>query len=241
MQPAFRTDPNFGNNIRLIQSKMKKFLLVASAVIALTGCSSDESDFVQVSQEVNVSLSYSLVESGSMTRNSGEVYSDFYEKYIKTKQLAPKTFDLTFKNKETGATAVVRGDWNKNHSFKLLTGVYEVTGTSHPQTSNCIDSLYLCFNESVEITEATANINLTAIYDSYMLMFDKNDKENVKYGRLRGKDKHKYEMMFAIRKALEKSNNWSEFQKKLNRDNIHFTIKTVKNQVKKMERKREYK
>lgn len=160
---------------------MKKFLLVASAVIALTGCSSDESDFVQVPQEVNVSLSYSLVESGSMTRNSGEVYSDFYEKYIKTKQLAPKTFDLTFKNKETGATAVVRGDWNKNHSFKLLTGVYEVTGTSHPQTSNCIDSLYLCFNESVEITEATANINLTAIYDSYMLMFDKNDKENVKY------------------------------------------------------------
>lgn len=29
-------------------------------------------------------------------------------------------------------------------------------------------------------------------------------KENVKYNRLRGKDKHKYEMMFAIRKALEK-------------------------------------
>ncbi len=51
-------------------------------------------------------------------------------------------------------------------------------------------------------------------------------KENVKYDRLRGKDKHKYEMMFAIRKALEKSNNWSEFQKKLSRDKIHFTIRT---------------
>lgn len=50
-------------------------------------------------------------------------------------------------------------------------------------------------------------------------------KENVKYDRLRGKDKHKYEMMFAIRKALEKSNNWSEFQKKLSRDKIHFTIR----------------
>ena len=33
-------------------------------------------------------------------------------------------------------------------------------------------------------------------------------------------------MMFAIRKALEKSNNWSEFKKKLSRDKIHFTIKT---------------
>lgn len=51
-------------------------------------------------------------------------------------------------------------------------------------------------------------------------------KENVKYDRLRGKDKHKYEMMFAIRKALEKSNNWNEFQKKLNKDKIHFTIRT---------------
>lgn len=51
-------------------------------------------------------------------------------------------------------------------------------------------------------------------------------KENVKYDRLRGKDKHKYEMMFAIRKALEKSNNWNEFQKKLSRDKIHFTIRT---------------
>ena len=48
-------------------------------------------------------------------------------------------------------------------------------------------------------------------------------KENVKYDRLRGKDKHKYEMMFAIRKALEKSNNWNEFKKKLSRDKIHFS------------------
>lgn len=160
---------------------MKKFLLVVSAVIALTGCGSDESDLAQAPKEVNVSLSYSLVESGSMTRNSEDVYSDFYEKYIKTKQLTPKTFDLTFTNKETGATAVVKGDWDKNHSFKLLTGVYEVTGTSRPQTSNCIDSLYLCFNESVEITGSTANINLTAIYDSYMLMFDKSDKQRVVY------------------------------------------------------------
>mgnify|MGYP003375531641 CR=1 FL=1 len=44
----------------------------------------------------------------------------------------------------------------------------------------------------------------------------------IKYGFY----KHKYEMMFAIRKALEKSNNWSEFKKKLSRDKIHFTIRT---------------
>lgn len=63
---------------------------------------------------------------------------------------------------------------------------------------------------------------LTIKYGLYM----PKGKENVKYDRLRGKDKHKYEMMFAIRKALEKSNNWNEFQKKLSRDKIHFTIRT---------------
>ena len=52
-------------------------------------------------------------------------------------------------------------------------------------------------------------------------------KENVKYDRLRGKDKHKYEMMFAIRKALEKSNNWNEFKKKLSRLAIQLTAKTT--------------
>ena len=158
---------------------MKKFLLAASAVVALASCSSDESDFVQVPQEVNVSLSYSLVESGSMTRNSGEVYSDFYEKYIKTKALTPKNFTLTFKNKETGATAVIRGNWEKNHSFRLLTGEYEVTGTSHPATDR--DSVYLSFNEDVTITGETEGINLTAQYDSYLLMFDKSGKENVEF------------------------------------------------------------
>lgn len=63
---------------------------------------------------------------------------------------------------------------------------------------------------------------LTIKYGLYM----PKGKENVKYDRLRGKDKHKYEMMFAIRKALEKSNNWNEFKKKLSRDKIHFTIRT---------------
>ena len=50
---------------------------------------------------------------------------------------------------------------------------------------------------------------LTIKYGLYM----PKGKENVKYDRLRGKDKHKYEMMFAIRKALEKSNNWNEFKR----------------------------
>ncbi len=89
---------------------------------------------------------------------------------------------------ETKAVATISGEWNKNHSLKLLTGDYEVTGTSHPLNDNNfdsrfkgIDSLYLCFNETVKITSEMTALNLTAQYDSFMLMFDKSDKSSVNY------------------------------------------------------------
>ena len=116
-----------------------------------------------------------------MIRAGSSVYTDFYEKYIKTKVLTPKNFVLTFKNKESGATATIRGNWEKNHSLKLLTGEYEVTGTSHPESTMCSDTVYLCFEENISINNETTGINLTAIYDSYLLLLDKSDKEQVIY------------------------------------------------------------
>ena len=106
---------------------MKKILFTIVVTLVFIGCSK-ESTIEQLSKEVEVSLDFSFTDSGSMTRAGSTVYADFYNKYIKTKQLTPKTFNLTFKNKETGATATIRGSWNKKHSFKLLTGDYEVIG-----------------------------------------------------------------------------------------------------------------
>lgn len=162
---------------------MKKFLLTIAIVSVFSSCS-EESSSEQIPTEVEVSLDFSFTESGSMTRADSTAYTDFYNKYIKTKQLTPKNFDLTFTNKETGATATIKGNWNKKHSFKLLTGEYEVTGTSHPSTvyyMSCIDSLYLAFKENITITNNTENIILNAQYDSFMLMFDKSDKTQVEY------------------------------------------------------------
>ena len=134
---------------------MKKILFTIVVTLVFIGCSK-ESTIEQLSKEVEVSLDFSFTESGSMTRAGSTVYADFYNKYIKTKQLTPKTFNLTFKNKETGATATIRGSWNKKHSFKLLTGDYEVIGTSYPygiHSAACIDSLYLKFNEKITSAE----------------------------------------------------------------------------------------
>ncbi|CAG9922112.1 hypothetical protein [Bacteroides ovatus] len=167
---------------------MKKFLLTIAIVSAFSSCS-EESSSEQTPTEVEVSLDFSFTESGSMTRTGSTAYTDFYNKYIKTKQLTPKNFDLTFTNKETGATATIRGNWNKKHSFKLLTGEYEVTGISHPYTlysGQCIDSLYLKFNENITITNNTESVNLTVIYDSFMTIFDKNDKSKIEFVRSSG-------------------------------------------------------
>lgn len=161
---------------------MRKYLFIIIA-FTIMGCS-NESDVEQRTQEVQVSLDYSFTGSGSMTRAGSSVCTDFYNKYVKTKQLTPKNFDLTFKNKETGAVVTIKGNWDKKHSFKLVTGEYEVTGNSHPSTvyfMSCLDSLYLSFKENVTITNNTEGLTLTANYDSYMLLFDQSDKTNIEY------------------------------------------------------------
>ena len=91
---------------------MKKILFTIVVTLVFIGCSK-ESSSEQIPTEVEVSLDFSFTESGSMTRAGSTAYTDFYNKYIKTKQLTPKNFDLTFTNKETGATATIKGNWNK--------------------------------------------------------------------------------------------------------------------------------
>lgn len=174
---------------------MKKYLSIFILAFTVIGCS-NESDLSQPKQEVDVTLDYSFIESGSMSRAGSNVYTNFYNKYIKTKQLTPKNFELTFKNKETGAVATIQGNWDKKHSFRLLTGEYEVTGTSHPSVvyyMSCIDSVYLSFKQNVSITNSTEDLILTANYDSYMLMFDKGDKTKIEYRYTGGGSNSPYE------------------------------------------------
>jgi len=164
---------------------MKKILFTIVITLAFTGCS-EESAIEQPSKEVEVSLNYSFMESGNMTRTGSTVYTDFYNKYIKTKQLTPTSYSLTFKNKESGTIATINGLWKNKDGVKLIEGEYEVTGVSYPAGkttfNNCIsDTLYLTFNEDVNIGRNSSLITLTAKYDSYMLLFDNSNADNVIY------------------------------------------------------------
>ena len=166
------------NNMKKLFSLM---LVMASMVFVCSSCSEDE---ICIPQEVAFTLDYTFAESGSMTRASGEnVYNEFYEKYIKTKQLAPTTYSLTFTNNSTGAkTTINNGVWENKDAIRLMEGEYTVTGKSAPQPiegellSNYVsDTVFLSFDETVNITKDMTNINLTAKYDSYLLLFDKDN------------------------------------------------------------------
>ena len=163
---------------------MKKMFYIGLLALILCSCSKEEVDTTP--KEVEVKLDYTFAESGSMMRSGADVYGAFYDKYIKTKKLTPTTYKLTFTNKKTGTVAQINGLWNSQDGIRLVEGEYEVSGTSHPieETSSLnipSDSVYLAFNETVNISKDAKILTLTAKYDSYLLMFDKANYSNITY------------------------------------------------------------
>lgn len=166
---------------------MKKLLitmLTMTSVVIFTACSNDDEPYAP--QEVEITLDYTFIESGTMTRATGaDVYNEFYEKYIKTRQLTPTTYSLTFTNKETGAVATINGEWNKKDGIRLPEGTYNVSGVSAPQLKYGknipSDTVYLSFDELVIIQKDMQELKLTANYDSYLLLFDATNNIKAKF------------------------------------------------------------
>ena len=171
-----------------MRNKLFILMLSAASMLCVTSCSSEEE--ISVPQEVEFTVDYSFAESGSMTRASGsEVFNTFFEKYIKTKKLTPKTYSLTFKHKTTGATTTINsGHWDNKDAIRLIEGEYEVTSTSAPipnegdNLSHYVsDTVFIAFDETVSITKDMKSISLTAKYDSYLLIFDKQNNSEASY------------------------------------------------------------
>ena len=137
-------------------------------------------------EEVELKLDYTFAESGDMTRATGsEVYSTFYEKYIKTKVLTPRNYTLTFNDKVTGSSvATFKGSWESKDGVRLPEGEYIVTGTSSPIFKDIVhasDSVYISFQDTVRITKDMTTLVLKANYNAYLLMFDAKDVRDIFY------------------------------------------------------------
>ena len=160
---------------------MKRILLFILSFAVLIGCSKQSID---THQKVEVLFDYMLPESGSMTRSTAaEVYDTFYEKYIKTRELLPTLYTLTFKTMDGKEVASISGNWTNNKPVMLSTGKYQVSGSSKGNVTynDYYHRAPLVFDEVIEITENTSSITLHAIYDCFLLLFDAEGKTYFKW------------------------------------------------------------
>ena len=164
---------------------MKKilFLMAASACLAFVGCSKEDVNSSSP-KEVSFTISVAFPESGSMSRTpASELYSNFYEKHIKTHDLLYKYYNVEFSQNDK-VIANLSGEWDAD-VITLPVGVYEVTGVSNKNSA--YDSVEghlrpaLKFEQSVNIDASTKAISLTALYDCYLLFFEKSAFSKVSY------------------------------------------------------------
>lgn len=168
------------------KSILKSMLLMMVTSLMCSSCTKEENQ--GASQEVSFTLDYTFVEGGSMTRAAGaEVYDYFYEKYIKTKNLTPTTYSLTFKEKENrNIVLTIDGTWTDPTGVRLPEGEYIVTGKSQPIEKETYydyeypsDTVYLTFDEEVKIVKDMSSLTLTANYDAFLLLFDVNNTKKI--------------------------------------------------------------
>lgn len=164
---------------------MKKLNLFAAmvcfATMAITMVSCNQEEEQTKPQEATITIDYTFAESGSMSRaTGGEVYGNFYDKYIKPKVLTPKTYYLEFKEvSNNGTILTINGEWGEKRGIRLPEGEYLVAGYSRPIEKYAdqpaylpSDTVYMLFEETVSITKDMDELVLNAKYDSFLLLFD---------------------------------------------------------------------
>lgn len=166
---------------------MKNILLLMMTTLAIAGCSNEEQNNL-VLEEVTVNIDYDFWESGNMSRSGADLYTNFYNKYIKTKLLTPTTYTLSLSTKDVPKSTTINGYWGNKDGIRLVEGTYNIYGTSNPISSKAsIDTLSMSFSEKVAITKETTSITLTAKHSSFMLIFDASNTTSIDYsGYLHG-------------------------------------------------------
>ena len=151
--------------------KLFTMMLLCATAVCFYSCNKETPDVIDESKIVDVCFGVKF-ESGNMSRATAEdVYQDFYNKHIVTKELVRKDYKLTIADEQGKIVAEIDGEWDIT-TIQLPTGKYRVTGNS-TSTRNDYSTISLKFDEYINVQSADV-IALTAQYDCFLLLFPKN-------------------------------------------------------------------
>jgi hypothetical protein len=149
---------------------MNKYIVLL--VVILYGCSKEVIK-PTIKNDIKVSVDYFLpVHSGDMiSKSNSSSYLNFYNKYIVTKILTPKTYNLNFINLETDYKWGVSGLWEAHDLISVPPGKYRIYGDSRAE-EDCSDHCSFVFDDTVIISSVTTTLALKAIYACSLLLLD---------------------------------------------------------------------
>jgi hypothetical protein len=166
---------------------MKKILLLPIILLCIS-CTKDS--LYSPQENITFSIDYSFpTKSGNITAKSSSSYIEFYDEFIITKILTPRTYELSFRNTTTNEIISVARSWSVTNPISLPEGTYNVTGKSWPKDPTVyVDTCHLSFQESVTIDANTSNVILTAKYDCYLILIEPSNIKSVELRRSSGPD-----------------------------------------------------
>lgn len=165
----------------------KGALLICLAAL-MAAC--DEDATLQQEQngdKIKISLSFNVGNSplsigGPMigTKGSGEdLFDAIYQGIVNGEIIA--SYELTFKNINTGASTSISGKWTDNKTISLEKGTYTIYGISTAIGKGIYKDCSLSYQDEVTITPETRSITIKAQYDCSLLIVNDDSVDKILY------------------------------------------------------------
>jgi hypothetical protein len=132
--------------------------------------------------DVKISIDYGFPSTGNITAKGESPYLYFYNKYISSKVLTPKTYSINFTAINLHTAQTVSGQWGSKMLVSLAPDKYAIEGVSQPlKYPVCGDTCYLKFHDTIDITQTSTNITLKAYYDCSLILLDTTDVKSTRF------------------------------------------------------------
>lgn len=156
-------------------TKMKRFVFYLSIIgLMLSSC---EKAPVETTNTFKLGFSFGVENSMYTKSPASDVFDEFYAK-LTTGELVAETYNLTFKEVESGAEYSFSGSWS-GATVELQAATYKVTGKSTATGENSQEKCSIFFDETITITNQMTEIVLNAKYDCFLFVMTSEKLDEV--------------------------------------------------------------